>query len=60
MRLQYKDDYLKRAAAVPNCIKKVLLIKAICLLGKVLTGIFVTSYHGPPEGPVLIHDHYTF
>lgn len=61
MRLQNKDDYLKRAAAIPNCTEKVLLIKLICLLGKIPAGIFVTSHHGPAEvGPVLIHDHTAF
>ena len=61
MRFQNKDDYLKRAAAIPNCIEKVLLIKLICLLGKILTGIFVTAHHGPTGvGPVLIHNHTPF
>lgn len=61
MRLQNKDDYLKRAAAIPNCLEEVLLVKLICLLGKILTGIFVASQDRPLEvGPVLIRDHTVF
>lgn len=49
MRFWNKDDCLKRTAAIPNCIEKVLLIKLTCLLSKTLTGIFVTGLHGPAE-----------
>jgi len=61
MRLQKKDDYLKRAAAIPDYTEKVLLINWICLLAKIFTGFLVTGHHGPTEvGPVLIHDHTAF
>lgn len=61
MRLQNKDDFLKRAAAILNYIEKILLIKLICLLDKITAEIFVIHRHGPTEvGPVLIHDHTAF
>lgn len=49
MRFWNKDDCLKRTAAIPNCIEKVLLIKLTCLLSKTLTEIFATGHLGPTE-----------
>lgn len=55
MRFWNKDGCLKRAAAIPNHIEKVLLIKLTSLFSKTLTGIFVTGHHGPTEvGLVLV------
>lgn len=49
MKFWNKDGCLKRTAAIPNCIEKVLLIKLTCLLTKTLTVIFVTGHLGPTE-----------
>lgn len=56
MKFWNEDNYLKRTAAIPNCIEKVLLIELTCLLTKTLTGIFVTGHLGPTKCPVLARD----